>query len=178
MNWRSTSILSALLVATFPIGVLHLSAQPETPHAQPAVATAAWVSPYLALQKALAADDLAKAQAAAHHLSTALAGQATPEIRQALDTLAQAKDLKTARVPFKAVSDGVIALAKAQAPEGTSLYLAHCPMAFGNRGASWLQAGTTIDNPYFGAMMRRCGVIQETLSGTASAPDHAHHHEH
>jgi len=40
-----------------------------------------------------------------------------------------------------------------------TLYRAHCPMAFGNRGADWLQATEEIANPYFGAKMFRCGDI-------------------
>jgi Cu(I)/Ag(I) efflux system membrane fusion protein len=40
------------------------------------------------------------------------------------------------------------------------LYKAHCPMAFDNKGASWLQDNERIDNPYFGSKMRRCGAIK------------------
>lgn len=40
---------------------------------------------------------------------------------------------------------------------------AYCPMAFDNSGASWIQIGEVIDNPYFGASMLRCGVIKNKL---------------
>ncbi len=43
------------------------------------------------------------------------------------------------------------------------VYRVHCPMAFDNRGADWLQADKTVNNPYFGAAMLRCGSVTETL---------------
>lgn len=46
-------------------------------------------------------------------------------------------------------------------------------MAFGNRGACWIQADTTVNNPYYGSRMLRCGTIRETF---ASA--NGHHHDH
>ena len=38
-------------------------------------------------------------------------------------------------------------------------------MAFDHTGASWLQDHDTIDNPYFGARMLRCGEIRRRLPG-------------
>ena len=32
-----------------------------------------------------------------------------------------------------------------------------------DRGAEWIQAGTAIENPYFGSTMFDCGRITETL---------------
>lgn len=37
-------------------------------------------------------------------------------------------------------------------------------MAAGSAGASWIQAGTAIDNSYFGASMRTCGEVVDELS--------------
>ena len=39
----------------------------------------------------------------------------------------------------------------------------HCPMAFNNRGANWLQTSNETENPYFGAAMYRCGTLEEAL---------------
>ena len=60
-----------------------------------------------------------------------------------------------------------------------------CPMAFDDRGAAWWQQRGPVVNPYFGAEMLRCGLIERHLGdGTtpppASAPDgggggHQHH---
>lgn len=44
--------------------------------------------------------------------------------------------------------------------DGTTLFEAHCPMAFDGEGASWLQREEAIRNPYFGDKMLRCGEIQ------------------
>jgi Cu(I)/Ag(I) efflux system membrane fusion protein len=41
----------------------------------------------------------------------------------------------------------------------------HCPMAFDNSGADWLQSGETTANPYYGASMFRCGAQEELLAG-------------
>ena len=38
----------------------------------------------------------------------------------------------------------------------------HCPMAFDNKGADWLQGTGSIRNPYFGADMLSCGAPVET----------------
>ena len=50
--------------------------------------------------------------------------------------------------------------------EGTGpVRLFHCPMAFDDAGADWLQSGETTANPYFGARMFRCGSQKEILAG-------------
>ena len=46
------------------------------------------------------------------------------------------------------------------------VYVLHCPMAFNNRGADWLQADRIVRNPYFGAAMLKCGDVTETLPAT------------
>ena len=43
------------------------------------------------------------------------------------------------------------------------IYLIHCPMAFNNTGADWLQDAELVANPYFGASMLRCGTLKETI---------------
>ncbi|MCH7727975.1 MAG: DUF3347 domain-containing protein [Planctomycetes bacterium] len=48
------------------------------------------------------------------------------------------------------------------------LYKAFCPMAFGNKGAPWLQADLKIANPYFGAKMLRCGSIKRTYEAAVA----------
>ena len=41
-------------------------------------------------------------------------------------------------------------------------------MAFDGKGADWLQQGTEISNPYFGAAMPRCGDIVDTIEAAAA----------
>lgn len=43
------------------------------------------------------------------------------------------------------------------------VYRVHCPMAFDNRGADWLQSHNTVHNAYFGAKMLRCGVVKGVI---------------
>ena len=55
--------------------------------------------------------------------------------------------------------------------EGNTLYLQHCPMAFGeDQGASWLSNSREIMNPYLGknhpeyhASMLHCGEIKDSV---------------
>ena len=50
-------------------------------------------------------------------------------------------------------------------PIPTPVYQAFCPMAFDNKGATWLQENDQVLNPYFGDMMLHCGEIKETIGG-------------
>ena len=43
------------------------------------------------------------------------------------------------------------------------LYKVFCPMAFDNKGASWISTSKDINNPYFGEKMLTCGEIQEEI---------------
>ncbi len=64
------------------------------------------------------------------------------------------------RTQFEPLAEAMLDMAQTFGhPREQPLYEAHCPMAFGNRGASWLQAGETIANPYFGHAMLRCGDV-------------------
>jgi Cu(I)/Ag(I) efflux system membrane fusion protein len=43
-----------------------------------------------------------------------------------------------------------------------------CPMAFDNRGASWLQLDDKVRNPYFGSRMYRCGEKRGEIAADGS----------
>lgn len=45
--------------------------------------------------------------------------------------------------------------------EDLKLYLSFCPMAFGGKGAYWLQDSKDIKNPYLGVKMLKCGEIKK-----------------
>ncbi len=131
------------------------------------------MEPYLAMQSALASDDLdaAKAQAKAMMATTGHSG-ALPEL---LHTMLAADSLDAMRKPhFETLSNALIAAIKANsnAIEG-DLYLMNCPMVYGDRGADWLQDNDQLLNPYFGAMMLKCGDLKETISSTET--DHSEH---
>lgn len=74
------------------------------------------------------------------------------------------KDMEKSRVALDALSKPLIeAVSRFGPSKGHTLFLFHCPMAFGNRGAKWLQDKETLRNPYFGARMLTCGTLERKL---------------
>jgi len=74
------------------------------------------------------------------------------------------KDIQSMRENFALLSESLISIVSTFGSDGKiSIYRAHCPMAFKNRGADWLQEKKEIANPYFGASMYGCGAVEETL---------------
>ncbi len=88
-------------------------------------------------------------------------------------------DISDARTLFEASAHAAIELARAfGAGDAESVWtVAHCPMAFDNRGAEWLQRGVTINNPYFGSAMLRCGDITERIEPAPAAEHEGHNHD-
>ena len=77
--------------------------------------------------------------------------------RKAIDT----KDRAGIRVHFRDVSNSVLSFGREfEQALKKPLYKVHCPMAFDDEGASWLQADKKVANPYYGAEMLRCGTIK------------------
>lgn len=146
------------------------------------------VEAYLATQTALAEDDLAQARQAAQQLSRALSkvelrrpSQAVKEwatlsvdLRSSGDSLGKAVDLEQARAVFEELSAQIEELVRRFGnPLDEPLHVAFCPMAFGSRGARWIQRGGAIDNAYFGESMRTCGEVRGAVAPGAyleSAP--------
>jgi Cu(I)/Ag(I) efflux system membrane fusion protein len=136
---------------------------------------------YLALQEGLADDDLVQAKRSLVQFGekqTGLLKQFEPGsnthgiIRTAnIPALDAQSSLSDLRVGFDNLSAQMIALQGVlDLDPGLTFYQAFCPMAFDNRGATWLQTGKEINNPYFGDVMLRCGEIQNTYL----AKDHNH----
>ena len=131
---------------------------------------------YLDAQEALADDDFEAFEQATRDLERAidlvkphgLVGEALATWRRAARRLSSEEppaDLAAARVAFEPKSRAVIDLEERFGHRGTQAWhIAYCPMALDNAGAEWLQRGTTIDNPYFGAEMLRCGEIRASLA--------------
>jgi Cu(I)/Ag(I) efflux system membrane fusion protein len=131
------------------------------------------LEPYLVMQSALADDDLKAAQAQAKAMMevTGHSG-ALPEL---LHDMLAAESLDALRKPyFEMLSNAMIAAAKASPSSfEEDLYVMNCPMVYGDRGADWLQSSEQLRNPYFGAMMLKCGEVKETIS--ASEKDESSH---
>ncbi len=134
--------------------------------------------PYLKLQKSLASDDFAAAvkqgqlfSERAKGMSSLLRGsEYTEEIElaESLDSegreLVSAVDLAQIRKVFYPLSKTLARLIKRYGSNGESpLFIQFCPMAFSNSGATWISETEEINNPYFGAMMLRCGEVQKQI---------------
>lgn len=77
---------------------------------------------------------------------------------------ASADTIEQMREAFSLLSEDLYALAsRVGAPTEPPIYQVHCPMAFNNRGANWLQPDDTVRNPYFGDAMPGCGAVTETI---------------
>jgi Cu(I)/Ag(I) efflux system membrane fusion protein len=66
--------------------------------------------------------------------------------------------IKKQREAFYLLSEALTSVVKRFGTGGERAVLQfHCPMAFGGRGAHWLQDKTNVRNPYFGKTMLACG---------------------
>lgn len=128
---------------------------------------------YLTIQTALAADDLTTTQDAALGYIAAFDQASSSLNREKLqahaETIAHANNIETARNAFAELSPQLLSLVNYMGAQSSdSVFLASCPMALDGKGASWLQSGDTLANPYFGAKMLRCGSIKSQVAGPDS----------
>lgn len=133
------------------------------------------VSPYLKLQAALAADNFNGALEGAKDLMS-ITGHAGP-LPDLIHEMLASSDLQGIRDPhFETLSNSMIKAIKGNpASIQSPLLVMHCPMALGGAGADWLQDAEPLQNPYYGAMMLKCGEIKETVSPTQNGQNnHAH----
>lgn len=175
-------------------GMMAVADDTETPAApRPAALSAAFrgkwqavLVAYLGLQKALSegADKQAATAAAAFSAALKEAAVAPPRgpgravwikeisaLTAAAGTIAKAADLKERRKPFAALAGDLTKLAAAFGnPLAEPLFRAHCPMAFGGKGADWLQLGRKVRNPYYGPAMSGCGEIKGETPPAMPAP--------
>lgn len=134
---------------------------------------------YFAMQQALADDKSASAAGAAKETLDALKDvdmglltgedhdkwmQALTQAQTILTKAAQTEEIKSQRENFYLLSQHLTELARrfGAASEGP-FYLLHCPMAFDNSGADWLQPDDQTHNPYFGEQMLQCGGVKEVI---------------
>lgn len=150
------------------------------PSSQERTELARVIKAYLEVQEALAADDHARTLAGNTSLINAIESLESSKDQQTFwvawkpirtqllfsaRTLGNSTSLEGARSSFESMSEGVERLLRVFGnPTDESLAVAHCPMAFNNRGASWVQRDGTIDNSYFGATMRMCGDVAQKLN--------------
>ena len=146
---------------------------------------------YLQAQRLLAQDELDAAREALGNLAdlvNAVSLSAPRETRQAWEDIAselvgharqaQASDEGgELRSAFELVSAQMSAVLQVFGnPLAEPVRVAFCPMAFDNQGAEWIQREETVNNPYYGSAMLRCGEVKgmlmpgERLSPTPTAP--------
>ena len=182
-------LLFALIAGALPIALPAGQAQAQNPEFTPELTTTL-VDPYLAIQQALAEDNLDGTKKGAAAFLGAMKKAPSPgDAKEETDALiapaksiAEAADIAAARESFQPLTQEFATLLKhTGTTRKTPLYLIHCPMAFGNKGADWVQSDKTVANPYFGASMLRCGSVkaeihsQGTHTGKAES-DHKSHH--
>ena len=129
--------------------------------------------PCLEISSLLAQDQLPSQ--AAHHAHARLSGLKNSDsaalqgiadrMMPVLMKMADEKDIIKAREQLNELTPSIRELVILA---GSSLsYAIHedfCPMAFDNKGAVWFQEASELANPYFGAMMLRCGETKKVWS--------------
>jgi RND family efflux transporter MFP subunit len=152
-----------------PVAATSASSALNVPHTDEIVST------YLQIAETLGAKQestdpvnvdalIAASQQATEHA----AGEAKSLAQAVLDAATQmnGKSIADQRRAFMKVSDALVALldrspqAANVAPE---LYVAHCPMAFDDAGANWVQKTKSIANPYYATAMKSCGSIERAI---------------
>jgi Cu(I)/Ag(I) efflux system membrane fusion protein len=144
-----------LCIAVFGLTTLGVTAEEKNhdghDHAKVEAHADHMMEGYQAVHTALFKDNLKDAQKAAagmvkHDKKSSLAPAATK--------LSHSKSLAEARKSFEKMSEAAVKMAKGK----KEFAVVKCPMAFDNKGASWVQAaGSKVQNPYFGSKMPGCG---------------------
>ncbi len=120
---------------------------------------------YLALKDALVNDDAEGAKAAAAKIQSALTGTEDELGKKLLfdaEHISGTTEIGHQRDHFEVLTKNVVAL-NTQVKTGQDLYIQHCPMAFGGKGADWVSNNEEVLNPYFGDKMLRCGKVERQI---------------
>ena len=135
---------------------------------------------YLVLQDALASDDAKAAVVAVNDVKTIL-GSVVPRDDQVQEYWEHPKnklnvaladipiEIEKQREVFEKLSNAFIQIVELFGnPLDVPIRVAHCPMAFGNKGANWIQKRKEIRNAYFGSEMLACGSIERNVAPSNS----------
>jgi Cu(I)/Ag(I) efflux system membrane fusion protein len=157
---KGTVIAGVLLAVALPIAAGTAGASEFDRAMEPILAE------YLKIQKALAADEADGVEGAVHAIES-LAKTLDPatasgehaehyrnipaDLSAACGKLHEAKDIASIREAFRDLSKPVSMWVTMAEPKGMSVM--YCPMA----KAGWVQRGSQVANPYYGAEMLTCG---------------------
>lgn len=119
---------------------------------------------YVHLTTALTNSDMAEAKIAANAIEAG-AGKITGAsgVTSAASKITGANDIEIQRAAYYDMTKDMIELIKKEGLSSGEIYVAYCPMAFDDKGASWITNSKEIRNPYFGDKMLKCGEVKETL---------------
>jgi hypothetical protein len=122
---------------------------------------------YMQLRGYLVESDGRNAQAAAEYMSEDLRGikgEYAEDIVANIDIVKNTQNVDEQRVAFEKLSNILYEVLKVVKVIDTPIYVQHCPMAFGDNGATWLSEKKEISNPYFGDAMLSCGTNQAVIA--------------
>ncbi len=139
------------------------------------------VQSYLKVQELLAKDDVDGAVEASKKMKGVLGAvdmklledslhddwmKISGGLKEGINNQSESKKLQALRTAFVQVSENISEILDSFGFSGNSrLYLLSCPVAFGWKGASWIQEGKVTMNSYMGSAMPGCGkVVKEYRS--------------
>lgn len=119
---------------------------------------------YIHLSTALTNGDVSEAKVASNAIEAgAKVVEGGSSIAASAAQITAASDIETQRTAFSKLSNDMITQVKKSGLSSGELYVEYCPMAFNDKGASWLSSSKEIRNPYFGEKMLNCGEVTETI---------------
>jgi Cu(I)/Ag(I) efflux system membrane fusion protein len=80
-----------------------------------------------------------------------------------VNRIANSDDIEVQRKTFYDLSETLAKAIKRFGIKEKSVYRIFCPMAFDEKGASWLNDTKEVINPYFGDRMLHCGEVKEQI---------------
>lgn len=86
------------------------------------------------------------------------------EVLAVLEHIEHQQDIESIRNAFWSVSKLFIHYAETTRAYDGTIYVQYCPMADGDKGASWLSTDSAIRNPYFGGKMPACGEVVNKIN--------------
>ena len=120
---------------------------------------------YVHLTTALTNSDMAEAKIAANAIEAGANEVSGAEVIAAsASKITAANDLEVQRKHYEDMSNAMITLLKNDGLSNGEVYVQYCPMAFDDKGASWISSSKDIRNPYFGDKMLNCGEVKETIN--------------
>ena len=119
---------------------------------------------YVHLTTALTNSDMGEAKIAANAIEAGAREVSGAEaVAASASKITAAADLETQRKHYEDMSNAMMTMLKKDGLSNGEVYVQYCPMAFNDKGASWISSSKEIRNPYFGDKMMNCGEVKETI---------------